>query len=180
MTEPANPEESVKRVRSLDATRERWRYLPRLFRMLWTLSPGGMAIVAVTGLFVGLLPLASLAVLRHLVEFLTISVHSRAAMWPALGWTVALVLTVTLQRTIGKLVFLMRDQIQERLKAQIQELLIAKAQAVPLAIFEQPKFYDQLQRVERGVDNRLFSTIIMSLHSGRWSFIWAERMAFCL
>src|SRR5437763_359532 len=51
-----------------------------------------------------------------------------------------------------------RDPAQERLKTQIQKRVIAKAQALPLAAFENPELYNQLQRVDRGLDEHFFNT----------------------
>jgi len=124
-----------------------------------------MAINAGATLLMGLAPLLSLLALRHLVD---------AAVWAAGGgrlatalwWTAALAGAWCLQAGIETLGRLVRDQIQERLKAQLQERVIAKAQGVPLAAFEQAQYYDQLQRIEHGLDDRLFSTMRFMFEMG--------------
>ena len=80
-------------------------------------------------------------------------------MHQALFWVGALALTSGLPMTGWILGSVVRDGIQERLKSLVQERVIAKAQALPLAAFEQAEVYDQLQRTEKGLDNRLFSTM---------------------
>ena len=144
---------------SEDRLAVRWRYLARLLRLLWELSPGAMAVIAAVDVATGLLPLLSLAVLRRLVDVVTGGSHAARTLDQALFWVGALALTSALTPTAWVLGTIVKDRIQERLKAQIQERVIAKAQALPLAAFEQAETYDQLQRIERGLDNRLFSTM---------------------
>lgn len=144
---------------SEDGIVARWRYLARLLRLLWTLSPGAMAVVAAVDVMTGLLPLLSLAVLRRLVDVVTGGGHGTATVRQALFWVGALALTSVLPATGWTLGSVVKDGIQERLKSLVQERVIAKAQALPLAAFEQAEVYDQLQRIEKGLDNRLFSTM---------------------
>ncbi len=142
-----------------DRIAERWGYLARLLRLLWTLSPGAMAVIAAVDVTTGLLPLLSLAVLRRLVDVVTGSGHGAATVRQALFWVGALALTSGLPPTGWILGSMVKDRIQEQLKALVQERIIAKAQALPLAAFEQTEIYDQLQRIEKGLDSRLFSTM---------------------
>lgn len=142
-----------------DQISERWGYLVRLLRLLWTLSPGAMAVIAAVDVTTGLLPLLSLAVLRHLVDVVTNGGNGLAQLRQALFWVAALVVTSALPQTAWILGSIVKNGIQERLKALVQERIIAKAQALPLAAFEQAEIYDQLQRIETGLDSRLFSTM---------------------
>jgi len=144
---------------SEDRIAERWGYLARLLRLLWTLSPGAMAVIAAVDVTTGLLPLLSLAVLRRLVDVVTGGGHGTAMVRQALFWVAALALTSGLSPMGWILGSVVKNGIQERLKALVQERIIAKAQALPLAAFEQAEIYDQLQRIEKGLDNRLFSTM---------------------
>jgi ATP-binding cassette subfamily B protein len=158
--------------RQADSVRDRWRYCLRLLRLLWTLSPRGMVLNALVTLWIGLAPLLTLMALRHLVD-----VAARAGAPPGrdgagaglteiLLWTAALALATALQGTAWVVGSRVRNQIQEPLKAQIQGRVIAKAQALPLGAFEQGEFYDQLQRIERGLDQRLFSTMAFLFRVG--------------
>lgn len=142
-----------------DRITERWCYLVRLLRLLWTLSPGAMVVIAAVDVTTGLLPLLSLAVLRRLVDVVTSGGNGVAAFHQALFWVAALAVTSALPQTARTLGSVVKNGIQERLKALVQERIIAKAQALPLAAFEQAEIYDQLQRIETGLDNRLFSTM---------------------
>src|SRR5207248_758359 len=83
----------------------------------------------------------------------------RGALRAALPWAVLFAATSGLQGAMGTVTSFVRDRLQERLRARIQERVIAKAQALPLSAFEESECYDQLQRIERGLDTRLFSTI---------------------
>jgi ATP-binding cassette, subfamily B, bacterial len=152
--------------RPADSVRDRWRCFPRLLRLLFTLSPGAMAVNAGVTLLLGLTPLLSLAVLRRMVDAAVRAGGTGAGLVEALGWAGALVATRALQgmgETLGSVV---RDQIQEQLKVRIQERVTVKAQSLPLAAFEQKEFYDRLQQIERGLDNRLLSTMGFTFHMG--------------
>jgi ABC-type multidrug transport system fused ATPase/permease subunit len=59
-----------------------------------------------------------------------------------------------------------RDQVQEYLRGQLQARVMAKAQALPLAAFEQATLYDQLQRVERGLETRIAATVTWIFWAG--------------
>jgi ATP-binding cassette, subfamily B, bacterial len=140
------------------SVRERWRYLGRLLRLLWTLSPGAMAVNAAVTLLIGLAPLATLVALRHLVDA-AVRATDRARLGEALIWVVAYAAAAAGEGTTWILGSRLRDRIQDRMRIGIQERVIARAQALPLLMFEQPEFYDQLQRIEKGIDSRLFSTM---------------------
>jgi ATP-binding cassette subfamily B protein len=139
-----------------DSIRGLWRYGVRLLHLLWELAPGEIALRAGVMLVLGLSPLLPLVALRHLVDAAT-RVSGGAALAPVLGWTVALVAGRCLHsgaEAVGRFV---QERVQERLRTEIQRLVIVRAQALPLAAFEQPELYDQLQRIGRGMDQRLLS-----------------------
>ncbi len=142
-----------------DRISARWRYLVRLLRLLWTLSPGAMAVIGAVDVTVGLLPLLSLAVLRRLVDVMTNGAPGTITVRHALLWVGALALTSVLVPTGRILGSVLKDRMQETLKSQVQERVIAKAQTLSLGAFEQSELYDQLQRIEMALDNRLFSTM---------------------
>jgi ATP-binding cassette, subfamily B, bacterial len=141
-----------------DSVRDRWRCFGRLLRLLWELSPRAMAINAGVTLLIGLAPLLPLVALRHLVDAAT-RVTAGAALSRVLGWTVALVAARCMQSGVSAAGGLVQDRVREQLRTEIQARVIARAQALPLAAFEQTELYDQLQRIERGLDQRLLNTM---------------------
>jgi ATP-binding cassette, subfamily B, bacterial len=140
------------------SVRDRWRSVGRLLRLLWELSPRAMAINAGVTLVIGLAPLLPLVALRHLVDTAA-RVTMGASLAQALGWTIALVAARCLQSGASAAAYFVRDRVQEQLRTEIQGLVIARAQALPLAAFEQPELHDQLQRIERGLGQRLLNTM---------------------
>lgn len=141
-----------------ESVRDRWRSFGRLLRLLWELSPRAMAINAGVTLVIGLAPLLPLVALRHLVDAAA-RVTMGASLAQALGWTAALVAARCLQSGASTAAYFVRDRVQEQLRTEIQGLVIARAQALPLAAFEQPELHDQLQRIERGLGPRLLNTM---------------------
>jgi ATP-binding cassette subfamily B protein len=135
-------------------------------RLLWELAPREITIIAIVTLLTGLAPLASLVVLRAMVDAAAQAVTRGTGMREALGWVVALVAARALQGAVHTVGSFVQDATQQRLKAQVQERVIAKAQALPLAAFEQPSFYNQLQRVEEGLEGQLHGTISWTFSSG--------------
>src|SRR5947208_8395470 len=51
-----------------DSLRQRWRYFPRLVRLLWELGPRHLVLLAIFSLAGGLLPVLSLVLLQRLVD----------------------------------------------------------------------------------------------------------------
>jgi ABC-type multidrug transport system fused ATPase/permease subunit len=153
-----------------DTARERWRDGLRLLRLLVALYPQGMALNAVATLLIGLAPLLTLVVLRQVVDVAARAAGEQGAqgapITPVLGWVAALVGAMSLEGTAWFLGRYVRDRIQEEIKARVQEQVIAKAQSLPLAAFEQSEYYDQLQRIENGLDARFYSTMAFLFQTG--------------
>jgi ATP-binding cassette subfamily B protein len=147
------------------SVRERWRYLGRLLALLWRLSPGAMAINVVVTLLIGLAPLLTLVALRHMVDA-AVQATDRTRLGEALLWVVAYAVAAAVEQTTWILGSRLRDRIQDRMRLGIQERVIARAQSLPLLTFEEPELYDQLQRIEKGIDSRLFSTMSFTFRLG--------------
>lgn len=138
---------------------DRWRYLPRLLGLLWSVGRRDMTVLLTLSLVSGLMPLLSVAVLQALVDSAVAAVQHTTSVRTVGMWALALFLANTAghigmaaQRWLG-------DDIQERLKARVQERVLHTATHLPLAVFEQPAFYDQLHRAQRSLDTRLFTTM---------------------
>lgn len=142
-----------------DSARARWRYLPRLWRLLWALGRRELSFVVACSLVGGLTPLLVLVMLRRLVDSAVGVVTGTRSFRDAALCLLAL-LAAIFCREIGQLAGRwLGDDIQERLKARAQEQLLRKSGRLSLATFERPAFYDQLQRAQKGLDAGLFRTM---------------------
>ena len=138
----------------------RWKHLPRLVALAVRLGPLEVSIMAVTLVAGGLLPLAAVAVLRVLVDRTVAVIEGEGELSTALFWLAALLGVFVLERVYEEVQDLNRD-IQDRLSARAQELLLDKARRVPLAMFEQPEFYDQLHRANESLHSRVQNTMTL-------------------
>ena len=137
-----------------------WKYLPRLVALAVRLGPLEMSIIAVTLVAGGLLPLAAVAVLRVLVDRTAAVIDGDGELSAALFWLAALLGVFVLERVYEEVQDLNRD-IQDRLSARAHEMLLDKAGRVPLAMFEQPEFYDRLHRANESLQSRVQNTMTL-------------------
>ncbi|MEO0725306.1 MAG: ABC transporter ATP-binding protein [Bacteroidota bacterium] len=151
---PANKEQSW---------REQWealRHLPPFFRMIWQTSPSLSIANALLRLLKSLLPLAMLYVGKEIVDEVIFLIDQPDADQSYL-WTlvvIELVLAVTsdlLSRAISLLDGLLGDLFANRTSVR----LIKHAAELDLYQFEEPDFYDKLERARRQTTGR---TILMS------------------
>ena len=138
----------------------RWKYLPRLVALALRLGPLEVSIIAVTSVAGGLLPLAAVAVLRVLVDSTVAVIEGEGELSTALFWLAALLGVFVLERAYEEVQDLGRD-IQDRLSARAHEILLDKAGRVPLAMFEQPDFYDRLHRANESLHSRVQNTMTL-------------------
>lgn len=138
----------------------RWKYLPRLVALALRLGPLEVSIIAVTSVAGGLLPLAAVAVLRVLVDRTVAVIEGEGELSTALFWLAALLGVFVLERVYEEVQDLGRD-IQDRLSARAHEILLGKASQVPLAMFEQPDFYDRLHRANESLQSRVQNTMTL-------------------
>jgi len=142
-----------------DSLRQRWRYFPRLLHFLWELGPRQVALIGALSLIEGLLPIAVLALLRLLVDSAVGVVMGQTPVATALSWLAAITAVRLLQVVLASAAHWFGETVRERLQARAHERLLATAVRLPLATFEQPDFYDQLHRAQRGLDERLVQTM---------------------
>ncbi|MEL6837398.1 MAG: ABC transporter ATP-binding protein [Bacteroidota bacterium] len=143
--------------------REQWealRHLPPFFRMIWQTSPSLSIANALLRLLKSLLPLAMLYVGKEIVDEVIFLIDQPDADQSYL-WTlvvIELVLAVAsdlLSRAISLLDGLLGDLFANRTSVR----LIKHAAELDLYQFEEPDFYDKLERARRQTTGR---TILMS------------------
>ena len=161
------PEHPQGDSRGRDSILGRWRLLPRLLRLMWSLGPYDVAFIGFFWLVSGVTPIAAVAVLRLVVDSSVEVAAGSAPTTQALQWVALLMLVGLVHRVLGFMNQDMGQHHHERLRARVQELLVSKASRLSLASFEQPGLYDMLHRAQDGVDNRLSITMkgIFSLPS---------------
>jgi ATP-binding cassette, subfamily B, bacterial len=141
------------------AARGRWRYLPRLWRLLWELGRREVLFLSVFSAACGLVPLLVLWALRHLIDSAVAAAQGTGPARDAALWLLALLAANSLQSFVLLAGQWLGQDTQERLKARVEARLLVKASRLPLAAFERPAFHDQLLRAQKGLETRLFGTM---------------------
>ena len=172
-------------------TGNRFWTLLRLLRLCAKLSPIGMASVLVIQLVQGLHPLAVLFSLERLVDAIGAAVQARQGITrEAAFWLSAFALSLLSSALMHVIANLVSSHVQEVVKERCQSEIMQKAYRLSLADFDQAELYDQLRRVNRGMDRRFLSmmTYIFSMVSDTVSVVstlsyllfihWAVPLAF--
>lgn len=147
-----------KKTDKLKSLYYRWIYMLRLLRLISTIAPKEMIMIMVITIGTGLVPLLSIFALQQLVNSITYLGNYASDRIPLeiIMWMMMLILALLLNSGANIYGGMIRDHIQERIKANIQKLIIHKTHRLSLAQFEDPKLYDQLQRANNGLESRLF------------------------
>jgi ATP-binding cassette subfamily B protein len=124
-------------------------YLPRALSLVWasskSLSGAWITLLAAQGL----LPIATVYLVRSLVNLLVAAVRSRGA-WPdlrpALAVAAVLALVLLFAEVLSNISRLLRSAQSQRVQDHITNLIHEKSRVVDLAFYETPEFYDHLHR----------------------------------
>ena len=135
------------------------RYLPRVLRLLWEVSPTATILIGLLQIGTGLFPVAEVHLLRLLVETAQQVVQGTAPLAQGLWWGGALAGLAVLHAALLALEGVVADRHQEVLRGVVEERCYRQAQAMPLEQFERAEHYDRLQRTRAGIEGRLFSTM---------------------
>ena len=124
-------------------------YLPRALSLVWASSKGLSAAWITLLAAQGLLPIATVYLVRSLVNLLVIAVRSRGA-WqdlrPTLAVAAALALVLLLAEVLSSISRWLRSAQSQRVQDHITNLIHEKSRAADLAFYENPEFYDHLHR----------------------------------
>ncbi|MBL8981198.1 MAG: ABC transporter ATP-binding protein [Gemmatimonadetes bacterium] len=138
--------------------KERWqalRYVPRLLRWIWDTHRGYTATLAVVQVTSGLLPVAQLWVAKLIVDGVIEAQRAGA------GWRTVLPLVlmeiglVVLGELMSRGASLVEGQLSDLFAIRSTVRLMEHAATLDLAKFEDPAFYDQLERARRQTAGRL-------------------------
>ena len=144
---------------SMDSIVGRWRYLPKVIGLLWRVAPSDLALIGVTSLVTGLVPLAAVLALRGLVDSAVDLISGEGELAAALIWAGALLATYLVENVLSEVRGWLANEVEDRITARVEEHLLRRAGSLSLAAFERPDLYDQLHRARDALDSRLYSTL---------------------
>ena len=153
MTEP-NSDSSP-----LDSLRGRWRYMPRFFGLLWGVGRWEVGVMATVAVATGVVPILAVIVLKGLVDSTVLLVSGDGDLSSALLWVTALVAVNVFESVVWEVEDWLTSDLQERLAARVEEILLVKAGSLSLAALERPDLYDQLHRAREALDERLLNSM---------------------
>ena len=144
---------------SLDSIAGRWRYLPKLVRLLWQLGPREVMLAAGVSAVFGFIPVASVLVIRGLVDSTVALISGEGQVSSAVLWLAVLLLMNLLDDARWIVEDWINQDVRERISARAEERLLIRASKLSLAAFERPDLYDQLHRARKALDERLFTSL---------------------
>ena len=149
------------------------RNLPGVARLIWDAGPGLVVTIAALRLLIALVPLSVLAVARRIIDIVNFKVtgapHGAAHLWPFLWMEFALA-------AVGLILSRVLDYFDSRLADQfthsVSLRVIEHASRLDLASFENPAFYDRLERARvQATDRVIILTAVGSLFQRTISLI---------
>jgi len=125
---------------------------PRVLGMVWHASPGRVATLAVLTVVQGLLPTATIWVAKLVVDGVVAAVTSGgnpeaiAVVVRYVGWQFVL---GAAQIGLGHVSSIVQQRLSDVVGHQLSVQVLARANALDLAHFETPEFYDRLRNAQR-------------------------------
>jgi len=139
--------------------RQRWaamRNLPPLLKMVWQTSPTFVTLSILLRLVRSLIPLAMLwvgkLIIDRVVESISLKSIDFSVMWPLVALEFALAI---LSDGLARGASLIDSLLGDRFTNEISVRLMRHASSLDLASFEDPEFYDKLERARRQTTGRL-------------------------
>ena len=154
-----NVDSDAAKAASLDSIAGRWRYLPKLVRLLWQLGPREVMLAAGVSAVFGFIPVASVLVIRGLVDSTVALISGEGQVSSAVLWLAVLLLMNLLDDARWIVEDWINQDVRERISARAEERLLIRASKLSLAAFERPDLYDQLHRARKALDERLFMSL---------------------
>jgi ATP-binding cassette subfamily B protein len=150
---PPKPEEAPQTWRQRFAA---LRHVPRLLRLVWETNRTLCVCTLGLRLIIAFIPISSLWVSRLILNLVVAAIRHQGFDWHRLWVLVAIDLALTvasdgLSRLIALVDSLLGDQFTNRISVKIME----HAMRLDLASFEDPVFYDKMERARRQATGRL-------------------------
>jgi len=144
--------------------------LPRVLKLVWDVQPGFTIVLGVLYLLQGLIPAATAAVTGATVQSVVTAFtnHGQGNSTTLVIWLVAAQFGLQgAQSLLTTLSNIVQQLLQEKTGAEIQLMLMRKANTLDLAFFEDAKFYDALQNAQREATFRPAGMITQTFGLGR-------------
>lgn len=144
------------------------RYVPRFLKSVWQAHRRYTAAVVALRLLRALVPVAVLWVGKLIIDAVQAAITTGAADWERIGWLVAIEFgIVTIDELASRASTLVESLLGDLFSNRVSVLLMEHAATLDIEHFEDPEFYDQLQRARRQTVGRigLFSQILGSTQS---------------
>jgi ATP-binding cassette, subfamily B, bacterial len=123
-----------------------FKELPRVIRLVWSVSPWLTSMMAVISLVRGFLPALSVWISGGLIGSVVVAVfnrgHNLSEVW---FYVVAQLVVNVLQSLLGTLSNIAQQLLQVRTSNRVQSMILEKANTLDLAFFEDSEFYDKLR-----------------------------------
>lgn len=134
--------------------------LDRAVALVWRVSPGQTVVTAALAVVQGLLPLASLLLMKLIVDRVTLLLNGAEAAAAGdgvagalsrlgLGWLIALAAAAAFLGVVAQLLMSLVNQAQSlRVTDYVTDVLHAKSVEVDLEYYEDPRYFDLLHRAQ--------------------------------
>lgn len=132
------------------------RNIPPVMKMVWECGPKTVVWSAVLRILLALLPVAILAVSRWLINEIVLSLKNHTALSPHFWWIVGLEfglasIAAILSRAIGFCDALLGDLYMQHISVRV----IEHASKLDITAFENPDYYDRLERAKAQATDRI-------------------------
>ncbi|HXU20716.1 MAG TPA: ABC transporter ATP-binding protein [Verrucomicrobiae bacterium] len=129
------------------------RRVPPIFKMVWTCAPGVVLASVVTRLFVSVVPVALLAVTRFIIDAL-VNLGHHTALPGTFWWLVVLEFVLATSTTsLGRVIDFCDTVLADKFTKNISTLTMEHASRLDLIRYEDPLFYDKMERARvQGTD----------------------------
>ena len=132
------------------------RNLPPILRIVWDSGPAVVFWCGALRLLAGVVPLATLAVTRWIIDAVVAHASGRYPLSPAFWWYVGLEFTLAaLGAFLGRLIGYSDSLLAENYLLHVSVRVMEHAARVNLAHYEDPAFHDQLERARVQATDRL-------------------------
>jgi ATP-binding cassette subfamily B protein len=130
------------------------RRVPPIFKMVWTCAPGVVLASLVTRLFVSVVPVALLAVTKIIIDAIDQHMWHHAALPGSFWWLVALEFVLaSLTTSLGRVIDFCDTVLADKFTKNISTLTMEHASRLDLIRYEDPLFYDKMERARvQGTD----------------------------
>lgn len=143
--------------------RESWAALgntPRVVHLIWKTNPGLTTVIFIATLLSSLAPAGIIWITKQIIDGVVAAIQNpEVGLAPLLPWLAAGLIIALLNDLLSSAARLAEDLLRDLLSNRIYEMIIAKAISLDLSYFENPTFYDMLERADNETGWRSFQVL---------------------